>query len=99
MTRSIERESEKKLALKSDGMTTGWLYWKKWPNQEGYEYVPASVARKPSRVLRSDLFEALTKAARIKASEARDLVLQLAADDSPRVFADCTYRRGGEIRR
>ncbi len=49
----------------------GWFHWREWPRQSGYQFCPSNDVRKRSRVLRPDLFTALTKAARISAPEAR----------------------------
>ena len=57
----------------------GWLHWREWiRDREGYQFHPATTARRESRILRPDLFEALTKAVRLKPPVARYLVQQAA---------------------
>jgi hypothetical protein len=58
--------------LKCNAVIIGWLHWRVWTHgREGYQYCPNGIGRHRSKVLRSDLFIALTKAVGWKADTAR----------------------------
>lgn len=66
--------SNKVFRVKRGDVVLGTAYWREWPHATGYHWCPRNSAQKHSRVLRSTLFEALTKAAKIKTAEAREAI-------------------------
>lgn len=74
---TIERlyQNDKGFVISKGEAVFGWLHWREWSGgREGYQFCPNTCTRSRSRVLRDNLFDALTKGARLKASTARALI-------------------------